>query len=211
MGLIPINERIIEPNETYEVESYGNTVRHLAYPTNIIVESIQRLARMNGFEYPLFTVFSGYRSIADQERLFRKRVEEVGGDEELASKTVARAGRSSHHTGHAFDIYLGHKTGYKIDSSDPENVDYIRTTEAYEFMKAIADTLGITELSNEAWHWDCDRACRDSFVKMIGLDSENDLSLTGASKSKMNYKLSVGFILTVFMYLTYRKHIKRKE
>ena len=104
MGLIPINERRIEPNEIYEVESYGNKARYLAYPTNIIVEYIQRLARMNGFEYPLFTIFSGYRSLADQERLFRQRVEEVGGDEKLASKTVARAGKSSHHTGHAFDI-----------------------------------------------------------------------------------------------------------
>ena len=174
MALIPIEERVEPSSEIFDVPGYGGQSRPLAYPVNEIVREIQNSARSEGFSNPNdFTIFSGYRSDASQTRLFNQRIDQLmqrdpnisrSEAERLARKTVAPPGRSSHRTGYAFDIYLGHKPGYSISSSDSANVNHILNTDAYRYMASIAPEYGLTQLPNEPWHWECDSTCRESYI-----------------------------------------------
>lgn len=174
MALIPIEERVEPTTHVSDVPGYNGAPRQLAYPVDCIVKDIQKAARDAGFTDPnLFTIFSGYRSDASQERLFIKRVNQILARDpslstqeaqRLARKTVAPPGRSSHRTGYAFDMYFGHKSGYSVSSSDPENVTHIESTPAYAFMQNLAPKYRLTQLPNEPWHWECDSECRSAYT-----------------------------------------------
>jgi hypothetical protein len=189
MALIPIEERVEPTEPVMPVPGYGGLDRELAYPVNLIVEEIQEAASAEGFQDPnLFKIFSGYRSDERQLALYNKRVNqllernpgmELAEAQKLARKTVAPPGNSSHRTGYAFDIYLGHHPSYSIDSSQSENVAHIESTPAYDYMTRIAKTYGLTQLPNEPWHWECDSNCRENYL-------ENS-QVTESAQSK-NYK-----------------------
>lgn len=99
---------------------------------------------------------SGFRSPADQEKLWRNAIQRYG-SEEAAAKKVAPPKHSQHGTGLAIDIW---QAGY-------EGSDYITgmrfsETPAYSWLKANAPSYGF-ELSfpeqgsqgagHEPWHW----------------------------------------------------------
>jgi hypothetical protein len=206
MALIPIEERVEPPaDEVYNVSAYGGATRPLAYPVNAIVEEIRSAAEAEGFTDPnLFRIFSGYRSDASQTQLYENKVarllaENPGmSDSEarrLARKTVAPPGRSSHRTGYAFDIYLGHKPGHKIADASAANVAHIESTPAYAFMRHIAPMYGLTQLPNEPWHWECDRNCRDMYIQRElhtgGLAGTRTSAATGQRVGRALLALSV--------------------
>jgi len=176
MALIPVEERVEPPqDEVYSVEAFGGARRDLAYPVNSIVEEIRSIAEKEGFTDPnLFRIFSGYRSDASQQRLYDNKVARLMQDDpnltlaeaqRLARKTVAPPGRSSHRSGYAFDMYFGHKHGHKIDDASLPNTKHIEGTEAYAFMRELAPLYGLTQLPNEPWHWECDKDCRDAYMR----------------------------------------------
>jgi len=158
MGQIPRNERSIEParEDLAAVESQNpESLQFVAYPLNEILQEIQKAARDAGFEAPLFSVISGYRSIAEQRRLYEEGLRKHGPDK--VSDFVARPGNSAHHTGFAFDINLGLP-------AKSENVNAIRRGQPYAFMRQIAQNYGLWELPTEPWHWELDKEARDAYI-----------------------------------------------
>lgn len=97
---------------------------------------------------------SGFRSIADQEKLFERQIKRQG-SEDAASKLSAPPGYSEHHTGFALDIG---------DGSRPEaDVKFeFENTKAYQWLQANGRRYGleisfpannIQGVSFEPWHW----------------------------------------------------------
>jgi hypothetical protein len=165
MGQIPISERRIEPSEVFDVESYGGQ-RTLAWPTSEMYYDILDEAEANGYGSPWFRLVSGYRSLAAQQRLYDAHPTKD-------SLSIARPGRSSHHTGHTMDLYVGHKPGYSATRRVAPNVNYQRSTPQYQwFASEIAPKYGLWELPSEPWHWECDRDCRANYLMTkYGVDS----------------------------------------
>ncbi len=159
-GLIPLNERKIEPSKEklVAVPSLNpNRPIYLAQPVADIAIRLVRDARAAGFKHPYFSIGSGYRTIEKQERLWANALRKYG-DPEVADNYVARPGKSSHHTGFAFDVFLGH-------SFNSEDVAKIKKGEAYKFMRDhLGPKYGLTQLRSEPWHWECDRACRERYI-----------------------------------------------
>jgi hypothetical protein len=158
MGQIPLSERSIEPSRESLVPVKSQTesnIQNLAYPLSEIVSKIQASAYAEGFSPPLFTVVSGYRSIAEQVYLYEQGLKKYG--PELVRKYVAKPGNSAHHTGFAVDINLGYPT-------NSENIEAIRATRAYKFMQKEAAKYGLWELPSEPWHWELDKEARDAYL-----------------------------------------------
>lgn len=200
MALIPLEERIEPSSQISNVPGYGGRDRPLAFPVDEIVLDIQSAARDAGFNDPnLFTIFSGYRSDASQESLYQTKVNQIlaknpemsiNEARRLARKTVAPPGNSSHRTGYAFDIYLGHRPGFAIANADPQNTTYIETLPAYGFMQEIASDFGLTQLPNEPWHWECDSECRNRYILR-----KYNAGLGGGLAVSASMKNSIGRVL----------------
>lgn len=193
MALIPVSERVEPTGPVFDVPGYGGRPRPMAYPVNEIVEEIQAAAHEAGFSSDpnLFTLFSGYRSDASQQRIFDRKVaslqaahpdKSLSEIHRLARKTVAKPGSSSHRTGYAFDIYLGHKPGFSISNANRENTAFIESTPAYAFMREIAPEYGLSQLPNEPWHWECDYDCRENFLNRNRF-SEGEIGATMVASS----------------------------
>jgi zinc D-Ala-D-Ala carboxypeptidase len=97
---------------------------------------------------------SGFRTVADQEKLFERQIKRQG-NPEAASRLSAPAGYSEHHTGYALDIGDGNhpEKDLKFEFED---------TTAYQWMLAHAQTYGFElsfphnnaqGVSFEPWHW----------------------------------------------------------
>jgi zinc D-Ala-D-Ala carboxypeptidase len=97
---------------------------------------------------------SGFRSVADQEKLFERQIKRQG-SEAAASRLSAPAGYSEHHTGFALDIG---------DGDRPEtDVKYeFETTKAYQWLQSNGRRYGVElsfppnnvqGVSFEPWHW----------------------------------------------------------
>jgi len=65
-----------------------------------------------------------------------------------------RANCSSHRTGLAMDVYLGHAPGYSADSSADANRLYMVQSPAYRWLLANADRFGFVNYPFEPWHWE---------------------------------------------------------
>lgn len=96
-------------------------------------------------------LYSGYRSVAEQEELFQQRVAEAmetGLTAEEAESTVAEtvmpAGFSEHHTGLAIDLMPGSALSAEIAALAPEHGFVLRFP---------ADKTAITGISYEDWHF----------------------------------------------------------
>jgi hypothetical protein len=188
MGLIPVDQRSIEPHpsDIEAVRGVNGSSRELAFPTSQIVSEIQDLAAAEGFESPLFDVFSGYRSIARQEQLWQRKLAEVGGNVSEARKWVAPPGRSAHHTGHAFDLNLGGPT-----KSSASNIAHIQAHPAFEFMQRIAPEYGLENYSAEPWHWECDEACRNAYLERLSPEDSAVAASGGSTFAKVGVSLFV--------------------
>ena len=219
MALIPIEERVEPTGPVFDVPGYGGNARPLAYPVNEIAEEIQEAAAEAGFTEPnLFKIFSGYRSDARQQAIFDRKIASLQAKhpnmsfseiQRLARKTVAKPGRSSHRTGFAFDIYLGHKPGFSIANASRENTAYIENTPAYAFMRDIAPEYGLTQLPNEPWHWERDSNCRDSFLQskqIAGEDGETRAASTGTKVGIALLGVSFLGVVSLGAWTLYKKH-----
>lgn len=160
MALIPIEERTIVPETLDFVPSaYGSQSPKLAWPVSELVRDLEKDARAAKFKAPQFRIISGYRSIASQKKLWAQALKDANGNASVARKTTAPPGTSSHHTGYAFDIFLG-VGGTKMSKAEAQF-----KSKEYKYMR---DVLGpkynLTQLPNEPWHWECDSACREAYI-----------------------------------------------
>jgi len=97
---------------------------------------------------------SGFRTMADQEKLFERQIKRQGSPE-AASRLSAPAGYSEHHTGYALDVGDGNHPERDLKFEFEE-------TAAYKWMVARAQTYGfelsfpnnnVQGVSFEPWHW----------------------------------------------------------
>lgn len=103
-------------------------------------------ARADGLASPLLLLTSGYRSYAEQARLFKQGVARYG-SEQAARKWVAPPGGSAHQSGRAIDFHLG-------SSNSSSNVANLRQTHAYQWLVRNARRFGFYPYENEPWHWE---------------------------------------------------------
>jgi LAS superfamily LD-carboxypeptidase LdcB len=135
--------------------------------------------KTKGFTTADFSIFSGYRSIADQKPLFfdpekgnplpegvneddvitpaEAKILEANKNAKQRAMSSAPPGYSEHHTGVAFDFGLKGITG------NPDSVDTWNTgayKEAHKWLKANAVRYGFEQsftgqngVQNEPWHW----------------------------------------------------------
>jgi zinc D-Ala-D-Ala carboxypeptidase len=98
---------------------------------------------------------SGFRSVADQVKLFERQIQRRG-SEENAARLSAPPGYSEHHTGYTLDIGDGNqpRADLKYDFENTAAYQWLRThaTQAYGFELSFPEnnTQGV---SFEPWHW----------------------------------------------------------
>jgi hypothetical protein len=90
-------------------------------------------------------VFSGYRS----PTLDAARCQAEGNCD-----GIARARCSSHRTGLALDLYLGHAEGFGADSTAETNRLQLSRSAAYRWLLANAGRFGFVNYAFEPWHWE---------------------------------------------------------
>lgn len=137
----------------------GDFVPELGYVSGVPVDSriveateafVAEVLRLDANE-PLQGLYSGYRSVAEQETLFQTRVAEqmsagLTEDEAIAkvSETVLPAGASEHHTGLAIDMMRASDVAPEIAKAAPEFGFILRYPVGKE---------AITGVSQEDWHF----------------------------------------------------------
>lgn len=93
----------------------------------------------------MLTVFSGYRSPS---------VDAARCAAEGNCDGVVRARCSSHRTGLAADLYLGHAADFAADSTADPNRLVLSRTAAYRWLLANASRFGFENYAFEPWHWE---------------------------------------------------------
>lgn len=97
---------------------------------------------------------SGFRTIADQEKLFQRQIRRQG-SESAAAQLSAPPGYSEHHTGYAIDVGDGNQPSADLKFAFEE-------TPAYQWMRQNAGRYGFElsfpennaqGVSFEPWHW----------------------------------------------------------
>ncbi|MGH8998206.1 MAG: M15 family metallopeptidase [Acidimicrobiia bacterium] len=135
------------PGDVVEVPGYGErTVVPLHRLAARAWAAMVEAARNDGFAEPLLLAVSGYRSVDEQDWLWRGALEKYG-DPDLACQWVARPGTSAHQSGRAIDLWLGHP----IES---EHVDALRQTAVWRWLVAHAVEFGFYPYDVEPWHWE---------------------------------------------------------
>jgi D-alanyl-D-alanine carboxypeptidase len=133
------------PEDIVLVEGFQRTVplHHLAASA---WAALTAAARAAGIADPLLLPVSGYRSIEEQAWLWDGALAKYG-DPEVACLWVARPGTSAHQSGRTVDCHLG----YPIES---EHAETMRSTPAYRWLTAHAETFGFYPYDLEPWHWE---------------------------------------------------------
>ena len=116
--------------------------RHAAAAWKALVEA----ARAAGIATPLLLIVSGYRSSAQQKKLWEAALKKYGSIEQ-ARKWVAPPGSSAHQSGRAIDFHLG-------DRNSSANVAQLSKLPAYKWLAANARRFGFYPYSSEPWHWE---------------------------------------------------------
>jgi len=93
----------------------------------------------------VLTIFSGYRSPS---------VDAARCQAEGNCNGVVRARCSSHRTGLAADLYVGHAPGFTADSTADANRLYMTQTATYRWLLANAGRFGFVNYAFEPWHWE---------------------------------------------------------
>jgi D-alanyl-D-alanine carboxypeptidase-like protein len=138
------------PKETVEVDG----INRPGSPKKIVLEkntesayvALTAAARKAGLQEPLFLIVSGYRDTARQKELFTKALAKYHSFAE-ARKWVAPPGHSAHATGCAIDFWFGFPCGKEFN-------DRIKSSDAYKWMVANANTHGFNPYGREGWHWE---------------------------------------------------------
>jgi len=114
-------------------------------------KQMQLAAQQEGIE---IIPVSGFRSVADQKKLFERQIQRQG-SKKAASKLSAPPGFSEHHTGYALDVG---------DGKSPNTILKLTfdSTEAYRWLEVHAAQYGFElsfpknnfqGVSYEPWHW----------------------------------------------------------
>ncbi len=152
-GHLPYAEHLQEGLVSIGTYGQGSNQRSesLDQEAAVTLEKMAADAKANGIN---LIPISGFRTVADQEKLFERQIKRQGSPE-AASRLSAPAGYSEHHTGYALDVGDGNhpEKDLKFEFED---------TAAYRWMLAHAKTYGFElsfpnnnaqGVSFEPWHW----------------------------------------------------------
>lgn len=97
---------------------------------------------------------SGFRSIADQEKLFERQIKRQG-SATAAARLSAPAGYSEHHTGFALDIGDGSRpeTDVKFEFENTKAYQWLQTNGRRYGVELSFPNNNIQGVSFEPWHW----------------------------------------------------------
>jgi zinc D-Ala-D-Ala carboxypeptidase len=97
---------------------------------------------------------SGFRSIADQEKLFERQIQRQG-SAAAAARLSAPAGYSEHHTGFALDIGDGSRpeTDVKFEFENTKAYQWLQTNGRRYGVELSFPNNNIQGVSFEPWHW----------------------------------------------------------
>jgi D-alanyl-D-alanine carboxypeptidase len=148
-GRIPIDARIdpgpaglIEVN-LYGLAPEGRQRRFRLTPATVAAFlALRASAKAAGFDEELFTIESAYRSAGRQRHLAGRARHRHGSE---AGRWVAQRA-SEHVTGRTIDFNLGME-------NDSDNVDRMRETDAWLWLKDNAPLFGFSPYDAEPWHW----------------------------------------------------------
>jgi LAS superfamily LD-carboxypeptidase LdcB len=140
------NNRDPAPADVVTVRGVGGRKIPLHRLAAAALRALQTAARRAGIREPLLLPVSGYRSSARQRGLFAVAVARYGSPQ-AARRWVAPPGHSAHQSGRAIDFYLGVPNG-------SGNVDRLRATAPYRWLRDNAVTYGFYPYSVEPWHWE---------------------------------------------------------
>jgi len=160
----------------------------LKYPVNLVAEEIRKEAQKRGIGGNTFIVRSGYRSVAQQEILWRRALEKYGSAAQ-ARKYVAPPGNSAHHTGGAIDFDLGLST-----CCSKELIPEYRKTKAYKFLQEVAPKYKLSPYDAEPWHWECDAACEQNILDLLENTGDGS-AFSKISKTAKYAGLTLGFVV----------------
>ena len=138
-------QNLVEIGTFYDRREYLNQEAAEAF------KQMKLAAQQEGIE---LIPISGFRSVADQEKLFERQIKRQG-SRQAAARLSAPPNFSEHHTGYTLDIG---------DGKRPETVLKVafESTEAYRWLKAHAAQYGFElsfppnnpqGVSYEPWHW----------------------------------------------------------
>lgn len=114
-------------------------------------KQMQLVAQQEGIQ---LIPISGFRSVADQKKLFERQIQRQG-SKQAASKLSAPPGFSEHHTGYALDVGDGKRPETALKFT-------FDSTKAYRWLEAHAAQYGFElsfpknnsqGVSYEPWHW----------------------------------------------------------
>lgn len=172
-----IEKRLVEIDPQYRNNNNVTQIHKGVYP---YITAMVDAAQKDGVD---LRVWSPFRSYATQAELFRKQVERVGGDEELAATVVARPGTSEHNTGLCADFNM-------VSDAFEDTEMYrwmVENAEDFGFvMRYSADKQEITGVIHESWHW-----------RFVGINTAKEMNKKGMcleeyikylKKTNSNYK-----------------------
>lgn len=148
-GHFPYSED--DPQRLESVGQYYDRTEVLDYEAANAFKKMQADSSISGIK---LSPISGFRTIADQEKLFSRQIQRQG-SKEAAARLSAPAGYSEHHTGYAIDIGDGNRPELDLKF----DFEY---TDAYHWLKVNARTYGFElsfplnnaqGVSFEPWHW----------------------------------------------------------
>lgn len=98
-------------------------------------------------------IVSGYRTIADQEEILNKKIQQLG--EAEATKLATRPGYSEHHTGYAIDIGIYKDNGQSQNYTGSGKYGWINENCGnYGFiLRYSGNKAEITGIADEPWHY----------------------------------------------------------
>ncbi|MGB8702901.1 MAG: D-alanyl-D-alanine carboxypeptidase family protein [Thermosynechococcaceae cyanobacterium] len=143
------------PDRLVSIGTYGSgDYKRTEYLDRDAAAAFSQMVAAAGADGVSIIPISGFRSIADQEKLFERQIQRQG-SREAAARLSAPPGYSEHHTGYAVDIGDGNYPAKDVKFE-------FDTTPAYQWMTAHARTYGfelsfpennVQGVSFEPWHW----------------------------------------------------------
>ncbi|MDO4804188.1 MAG: M15 family metallopeptidase [Lachnospiraceae bacterium] len=154
-------------------------------------------------------VASAYRSMEYQQEVW-KEMEDLYG-QEYAEKYVAAPGYSEHHTGLAVDMSIFYEDGSEGTFSESENAYWMNENSYhYGFIRRYAeDKVGITGISNEAWHFRYVGVPHATFMKEKNLCLEEYIDLLRTNTTAENPLVITCDTGTFEVYFTAEESIEK--